>query len=108
MEALKKNILDRWNAQFKGFFRFEITPRRQFKRLMVATFVVGVVLLGFHAYLFYLVETHGVFETIKTAPTPATVVSEKKLTMVLERFENKALIRATAVQLSPVVKDPSQ
>ena len=107
MQAFTKKFTERWKEAMGRFFRFDFLPRRQFRRLTVATFALGLVIVGLHAYLFYRVEGHTIFAARATAQAPAPVVNEGQLGMVLQRFEDKAIIRSTAVELVPAVPDPS-
>ena len=108
MEAFKKNFIHRWKDGVKRFFRFDFLPRAQWRRLVIMTLALALVIAGLQMYLFYRVEAHTIFETTTVVDAPAPVVNGDKLDAVLEKFENKALVRSSAVQLVPAVADPSR
>ena len=86
-----------------------MSPRRQFRRLMVAAIVLFVGLVGFHMYLFHRVETQTIFRSGEAAPVVlGQTVNEKKLNAVLARFEDKEKARAEALTLTPAVLEPSK
>ncbi len=99
--------MQRWKGGVKRFFRFDFRPRVQWRRLVVVALVLGLATAGLQMYLFYRVEGHTIFESGAVAETAAPVVNETKLDAVLNKFENKALVRSSAVQLVPAVADPS-
>ena len=107
MESFKKNFSTRLKEATKRIFRFDFHPRGQWRRLVILTLVLGLVTAGVQMYLFYRVEGHTIFNTATTTDTAAPVVNEARLTAVLKKFEDKALVRSSAVQLVPVVSEPS-
>ena len=97
-----------WKGVFKKAFSFPIAPRRQFRRLMIATCVFFVIVATFHAYFFYSLVSHDIFPYTSGSTTTGPKINEKKLNAVLLRYETKAGVQQTALTLAPVVLDPSR
>lgn len=89
-------------------FRFRMAPRKQFARFMVATVSLALILVAIHVYLFRRIENRTLFAADDTPAAPAPTVNEGKLATVLNRFADKAVMRADAVSLVPVSADPSK
>ena len=93
---------------FKSIFTFPISPRKQFRRLAVVTFIALIGVIAFHIQFFTQIQNQSLFQ-VTTAPA-ATIqtVNEKKLTMVLSRYQDKSTTRDAALNLVPLVSNPSQ
>ncbi len=93
---------------FAGKFTFPVVPRRQFRKLMIAATALFAVVLALHIYLFYRIESGTIFQTAPAQTATIPAVNQAKLATVLQRFEDKAVIRSAAPSLVPAVSDPSR
>lgn len=92
----------------RKIFFFPMSPRRQFFRLMVVLLVLFLALASFHAYFFYRISSHDIFQTSAVQAPTGPTVNEQKLTSVLSRYDAKEATRATAPALVPPVLEPSK
>lgn len=108
MKSFIHTIANKVGSRAQRLVRFRMAPRRHWRILVHVFVVLGVVSVALHSYLFSLVEKHRLFEKTAVVSKQTETVSEEKLGQVLERFEGKALIRASALELVPAVKEPSR
>ena len=87
---------------------FPIAPARQFKKLIITAFVIGLCIIVLHMYLFYRVNSSDIFGVRSTDLPAKPSINEAKLKSVLTRFAEKETKRGAAESLTPTVADPSQ
>jgi hypothetical protein len=107
MNELKSKLQNSGKA-IAGRFVFPIRPRIQFRRLMVTVTILFVAIAGIQIYLFYRIQSNTIFQAVEAPESKIPAVNEAKLTTVLKRFEDKAVIRSAALELVPAVADPSR
>lgn len=93
----------------KNVFVFPSSPHRQFRRLMIVLFIVFIGMVTFHVYYFGQVESDSFFKPAATVDTGgAQVINQKKLDLVLQRFEDKKVTREGISTVTPSSTDPSK
>lgn len=108
MENTETKPKKKINLSFKNVFVFPISPVRQFRRLVIASFILLLVTVGFHLYIFYGVESRSLFGEGQSLLPRAPEVNDKKLTEVLSRYDAKEAVRAKASTMVPVVVEPGR
>lgn len=104
----KKSDKDKKEISFKKMFVFQVSPRRQFRNLVVFWTVMIVLLTAYHVYFFKQIESQSIFETDMSSLPTLPKVNSKKLDTVLDRYEVKKNTQVTTPKLNPIVSEPSK
>lgn len=95
-----------FHISLKKVFVFPIAPHTQFRRLVVTIFVLLLLTVALHLYIFYRVQSGKILENQDFIPTPAPKVNIEKLNKILSTYQDKQNVQEE-VRQRVFIQDPS-
>ena len=92
----------------KGFFTFNIRPKKQFRNLIITWFVLFAFLTAYHLNILRKIESQTLYYVAVENLPPAPKLNDTKLKSVLERFETKKASQLEVSKLTPSVTNPEK
>jgi hypothetical protein len=109
MEPVKKTTTKkRGKFSIKKIFAFSVSPRRQFRLLIIAWVLLLISITAFHGYFLNKIATQSVFQAGAVKETTLPKINGSKLKTVLLRFDDKKVKQADIIKLNPPVENPEK
>lgn len=109
MENIAKNISKKKiEINMKGFFAFNIRPKKQFRNLIIVWFILFAGLTAYHINILRKIGNQTLYYVAAENLPPAPKLNDKKLKSVLERFEAKKVFQQGVFKLLPSITNPEK
>ena len=98
-------IIKKWK---KDFLIFRISPAKHFNNLIILSFSLLICIVAYHGYIYYQIKYLDIQKSSEIYPAPVPTINNKKLSTILNKFDEKAKIQAGVLNLVPPIVDPSR